>query len=383
MGVFQRIGRRGVVSLVTAALVSAWVVPEAEARRRKRKRAGEQTAASAGGREPNALARQWAARGQTALRHAKLSAALGSYTKAYAADPLPRFHRDLGDIYEKLGNLAQAHWHYERWLAELPDAPDYREVEALALMLRLKLARTHGRLVVESDVPAARVEVAGAEPLEGDAPLSHWIPVGEATVTVWAEGHEVWESKVTMRPGLTEHVRARFRRRQSQVAAGGEPREPTASEAAADAGADADAPFEPMEMPSLMREVGGRTTGPPWPALASLGAGGALLAGGGLFGLLSRAAERERDDLAGASWQRNIRWSEAREQEEKAISRALAANVLLGVGAASALTGLVLLALEHDSAPDVEEEDEGEEVPSLVLVPGPTPFGAAVSGRLP
>ncbi len=89
------------------------------------------------------------------------------------------------------------------------------------------------------------------------------------------------------------------------------------------------------------------------------GLGGAALAAGGACGYLASASQQEFED---ATWA-----SDAMDARAAAQDRALAANLLYGLGGAALVTALVLFFVEVDDAP---EADPDGPTPSLAPAPG-------------
>ncbi|HOX44118.1 MAG TPA: tetratricopeptide repeat protein [Myxococcota bacterium] len=89
------------------------------------------------------------------------------------------------------------------------------------------------------------------------------------------------------------------------------------------------------------------------------GLGGAALAAGGTCGYLASASQQEFKD---ATWA-----ADAMEAKAEAEDRALAANVLYGLGGAALVTALVLFFVELDDPP---ADGEGAPAPGLVPAPG-------------
>ena len=90
--------------------------------------------------------------------------------------------------------------------------------------------------------------------------------------------------------------------------------------------------------------------GASWLALGSLGAGAALLVGGGVVGLMASQDETARDELIDESKSRDVSLSEYQDKDDAARSKALVSNVLLGTGALAAAVGAVLWLTADDGA---------------------------------
>ena len=315
-------------------------------------------------REPDETAAEFDRLGKAAYKQQKWDDAIAAFEGAYAADPLPRFLYNLGRCHEKKGDLARASHYFERYLTEAPDAKDHRKVEALAKMLRIRLAKSSSKLVVTTDAPKALVQVfVGGEPLQGASPFSYWVPFGKYRVVVEKDGFETWKGTVVVTPNETAQLAVKLSAVEGEepaeaapaleaTAPAGEvagPAEPVASEVAPsepEVAAGPPAPeLQPADAPEpapAVLEDAPEGGAPAWLAPAALGLGGSLLAGGAVFGWLSSDAEAERDAALEDSWERGIAYSTFREHDDAARSRALVANVLYGLGAVAAISGAVM-----------------------------------------
>ncbi len=90
------------------------------------------------------------------------------------------------------------------------------------------------------------------------------------------------------------------------------------------------------------------------------GVGAAAMASAGTCGILAGQAE---DDFKQAAWA-----DEAAEYKDQAETRALAANVMYGIGGAALLTAVVLFFVEPDSSPEAQTQ--------LSMNPAPGGMGA-------
>lgn len=81
--------------------------------------------------EDRAAARRLFADGERAFAEARWDAALDAYTAAYEAAPLPGFLFNIGQCHRKLEHWEEAADFFRRYLAALPDAPNFEDAEDL------------------------------------------------------------------------------------------------------------------------------------------------------------------------------------------------------------------------------------------------------------
>ena len=274
---------------------------------------------------PSPAAQQLDKLGKEAYRKERYADAVAAFEGAYLEQPLPKYLYNLGKCHEKLGDLARASHFFERYLDEAPEAEDRDKVQAVAKMLRIRLAKTHTRLIVRSEptgaLVKARADGGGADDGgEGTTPFSEWLPFGDYVVTVSAEGRPAARRRVVLRPGAARTLMV-------DLDADG----PDAREAEADG--------DPVEPPAESRiEESEDQGGNGWWWYA---AAGTLVAGGLALAALAEAEESDRDELIDRSREEEVRWSAVRDKDDKAQRNALGAWVLLGAGGVAAVTGFV------------------------------------------
>jgi tetratricopeptide (TPR) repeat protein len=141
-------------------------------------------AAAASAEEPRALVKQ----GNALYQAGRFEDALRAYQRAYELRPRPVLLFNLAQCHRELGRLARAIYLYERYLVELPAAPDRAEVTALVAQLRARQRKREAdRLAVRPPV-AAGVELgagAAARPAtSADRPFYRrwyfWTPIALA-----------------------------------------------------------------------------------------------------------------------------------------------------------------------------------------------------------
>ena len=287
-------------------------------------------AAPADGGEADAA--ELGALGKAAYTKKLYDDAVAAFEAAYQADPDPKYLFNLARCHEKRGDLARAARYFERYIAAAPKAVDRRKVKALAKMLRVKLKKAFTRVKVRSEPDGAfvRVDLERGEAVEGAAPWTEWLPFGTHRLTVSRDGHEpVWRP-LTVKPGDPIEVLVELK---PESAPEPKPKPEPEPEASAQPEPAQAAPAEPPAASAG------------WLPWTTVGVGALLLGGGVLAGVLSRQAEEERDDLLADAIDLTSRvtYPDYAELDDDARTRALTANVLLGVGTAAVIAGTILV----------------------------------------
>ena len=274
---------------------------------------------------------------KAAYRQGRYEDAAAAFEAAYEADARPKYLFNLGKVYQKLGALDRAVVYLERYLEAAPDAKDHDKVERLATLLQTRLTKTRSLVRVTTIPEGAVASLRGTDFSEnGVTPLAVWVPFGRIEIAVELEGYATRRRAVVVErlasgPDDPRDVELGLRPGSGDVEEGG----PEASEGSAVAAAPAAG--GPAAEGSLL----------PW--LVG-GAGIALLAGGGVFGVLSSQEIAARDDLVGRSTAGSVKYSEFEEADDAARTRALTANVLIGTGALAVVAGGLLLLLDDGPA---------------------------------
>ncbi len=333
----------GVLTPALLLLCSPVLVPAAHAR--EGRRPGKAVRAGEAGQDAAALD----ALGKAAYRRKQYDDAIAAFEAAWEADPQPRFLFNLARSHEKRGDLARASHHFERYLRAEPGAEDRRKVKALAKMLRVKLKKAFGRVLVTSEPDGAFVRVrleGGGETVEGATPFSEWLPFGHHELTVSKDGYEPFTRAMVVQPKASTEVAVELARSVAEPAPPPAPEEPGDGWGSDEESETVPPPPPPPAPPSP------EAAGVGWVTWATLGAAAGLLGGGAALGLLARQEEEARDGLLADAQTRpnDVRYVDYEARDEAARSRALVANVLLGVGAAAAVAGGVLLFAGGDGA---------------------------------
>ncbi len=281
--------------------------------------------------KPKPAAAKLAKKGKKLIKKKKYDRAIELLDQAYAADPAPAFLLLLGTAWQKKGDLPRAHEILTRHAEEAAGDKKARKKGA-KLLRKVEAGLKKGwALAKVSSVPdgAALVLVCGERKVEAKTPWEGWLKPGECKVTLTKDGHEPHEAALKLTPGEPGELKAEL----AEV----KPPEP-----------------EPEPEPEPVEEEPPPPPPPPpppadysLPAMATMGAGVALLAGGSVFGVLNQAAK----DRLEASKTRAVTRAELDEDSEAADSHALAANVLLGLGTAAVVTAGVLWLLGDEEEP--------------------------------
>lgn len=239
-------------------------------------------------------ARELFQRGRGAYETGDFEGAVEAWRAAYELDPRPLLQFNLAQAYERLGRLQESLDAYERFLAAAPsDAEDVPAARIRAAAIQQRLARTG--IVLRGGPEGAAVLIDGTERARLPRPDPIAVPPGSYRVQVQAEGYEPFESVVAVTAGAQVEVEVAM-----QASDG-------------------------VEQPTPTERGGVSTIG-----IAIAAGGGALIVGGAVTGILALGAAGDattRDD------------SDA----DRARTLGLVTDILLGVGAAAAVTGVVLM----------------------------------------
>lgn len=299
-----RVRRPGLASV---ALTVAWVLAGAgSAARADETAVAAETPAKAAYRQ-----------GVEHFKQKQFADAIREFNKAYRLDPNPVLVFNMARAFEELKQYDSAIEYYRKYLEMLPEAPDRKTVEESIRTLEILQKQAATPVLVPLNVTSkpdgARVLVDGRE--VGTTPLKTTIPAGHHYLAVEADGHERHASEFDATP------EAPFEREILLL-----PRPASASAGAAESG--------------LSRRT--------W-AFITMGAGGAVGALGGVSGLLASRKADKLDEIDADP--RKASESQYEDLKSEGKTYALAADVLIGVGAAGVVTGLVLLLTGDDPAP--------------------------------
>jgi tetratricopeptide (TPR) repeat protein len=250
------------------------------------------------------------------FKQKKFADAIREFNKAYRLDPNPVLVFNMARAFEELQQYDSAIEYYRKYLEMLPDAPDRKTVEesirTLEILQKQAATPVLVPLTVTSKPDGARVFVDGRE--IGTTPLKTTVPAGHHYLAVEADGHERHASE------FDATAEAPFEREIVLLA-----RAATVAPAGQDAG--------------LSRRT--------W-AFITMGTGGAVGALGGVSGLLASRKADKLDEIDADP--RKASESQYEDLKSEGKNYALAADVLMGVGAAGVVAGLVLLFTGDDPA---------------------------------
>ncbi len=204
------------------------------------------------------------------------------------------------------------------------------DAEETLRMLRAKLARSMRRVRVVSEPVGAKVRLESAKGTEeGLTPFDRWVPQGTYGLVVSKEGYEAHREDLEL--GAGEPLRRELRLVEVKEAAP----EPAAKPARVSKRKRTAAPAAKA---AAEAEKGGNAL--PWAVLST---GGALLAAGAVFGVLSWQAQGRVQEFRDEDWHGGL--AEVQAEQDVAESRALVCNVLLAaVGMRATAGGVLLLA---------------------------------------
>jgi tetratricopeptide (TPR) repeat protein len=298
---------------------------------------GSRSGVAAGG--PRAEARRHFERGAQAYREARYPEAIDAFLAAFRLDPDPGLVFNVGQAWEKLGNVANALRSYREYLRLSPRADDRPTVEASVRNLEARLRERGVQQVSVYSSPAGADVVLDGRAL-GRTPWTGEIAPGRHALVLRLAGHGEARKEFVLRP-----------------------------DRAMDLDVDLSSPVLPGDAATRTRvpPLLGSGAGPakrraanrrvrPW--TATLLASSVALLGSSLgCELARRGSESAARDAATQI--------EFRARYDEAVVRQTASRALLGAGLAAAVTSAVLLYLDL-------RPRRGRERPTATLGCGPT-----------
>jgi len=317
----------------------------------KRSKSGGDRARKKALKKAKKRAKRYEKKAKKAYARKRWDDAIVAFELAHQARPKPQYLFNIGRCHEKKGDLFRAMEYVQAYVDTVEDEEEREDAVETYNILRGKLLKTRGELSLESEPSGAVVLIEGRDGAkrQGTTPYLGWLEAGPWSVRVSLDGYADAEDRVVVRVGAAVSRSVDLKRPAVEPKPKPKPKPKPVVEAdpVAEPAPEPEAP--PQEAASGM---GG------WIALA---AGGALLAGGAVFGVLSSQAAADVEgyhDEPGSAWK-----GDAQDAIDAADSRALTANVLLGAGAVAAATGVVLLLLDGGGETD-------EAAARLVPAPG-------------
>lgn len=263
-------------------------------------------------------ARQHFGLGQQHEERGELERALAAYERAFELRPSYRLHRHIGRVCRALGRISAALEHYELFLAQGAERLTAEQRRRVAEMVN----ELRGQLCTLTITAPAGAEVMLDGRSLGTAPLAGTLDIdpGRHGLEVRLAGHEEHSEEFSLAQGEQRSLEIQLAPVQREVPPPlADPIQPPMVEGPATSS-------EPtVEQPSL---VG------PW---VLLGAGLALALTGGVLDIVAYVgAGREADDSFGDQ-------AEYDEWYDGVVNTAIAGDVLVGVGGAAAVAGLIWL----------------------------------------
>lgn len=266
-----------------------------------------------------AVAKQLFQRGEEAYKEGRYAEAVELFLRAYEEDPHPALVYNVGQAYEKSGDVPNALRSYRSYLRLAPQAEDRGVVELRVKHLEERL-RERGvqQVTVISDPAGADVDVNGRR--VGTTPWTGELKPGSHTVVVTKEGFRRFQKSLVLTPDRAVDVDV-------ALAPDGGTQQSAPPVAAA---VSSDTPSEPRQ-----DATGARVQ--PW-TWAALGLGGALLGTSAVFEMSRASAERDAEDATTQL--------DHQEHYSRMESRQTTARVLFGAGAVVTVVGGALLVMD-------------------------------------
>ncbi len=261
-------------------------------------------------------ARELFLRGQAAYERGDYEDAVEAWEAGYALDPRPLLQYNLGQAYERLGELPKAVGAFETYLENAdPNDPNQQRARAQLAAIRERLGRTS--IVVTGGPEGATILVDGEDRGRTPRPDPIAVEPGSHQVEIVLEGYRPFEAMVSVAAGRSVDVEAVLEE---------------------DTGAEG-VPLVPIIL---------------W------GAGGAAVIAGAILGGVALGKANGADTSDGPD-------------ADSARGLALGADIAIGVGVLAAGAGLLVYLLSGD------DDGEGDEVAISPAV-GPGFAGAMARG---
>lgn len=295
--------------------------------------------------DTSAQAKQRFTLGAQAYREARYRDAIELFLEANRLDPHADLVFNVGQAYEKIGDVPNALRSYREYLRLLPAAPDRATVEASIKNLEARLRERGVQQVSIFSTPAGATLVLDEKPV-GQTPWTGEIAPGRHLAVLKATGYPDNAKEFLLASDRAMDLDIAL----STVGSGVVTLGPRPAEA-------------PVTLPAPPPEAPKRHVAP-W-TIAALGVGVASLGGALGFELARKSAEDSaRSDPTQVGFKSAL---------DSMHSRQLGARVLVGVGAAATAVGVVLLVV------DLRSKESAPQKAGLDCVGGAC--GAFVSGR--
>lgn len=298
-----------------------------------------------GKNKTKAKAAQFFARGEILFDSGDYAKAAEAFQLAYDLAPHPMVLANIAMSYDKAGKVVEAIEFYEKYVADLEDKKERRQVESRLQELSSKV----GELSIACPSASCRIEVDGVE--RGQAPVSITVEVGLHRVEAYVGEEKVAavDTRVVSGEISTVELFQRDQAREEDGAtevAGPELEEPV-SEPSSDDPVEPDSGEGPRLGPGF------------WISTGVTVAAGAVTV---VFGVMAMKDKEDFDATGGTD----------RDLKEKGERDQLVTNVMIGVTAAAAVSAVAFLIADLRSG--------GEEEKAVAIAPGPG-AGLAIVGE--
>ena len=159
-------------------------------------------------------ARRAYAEGTEHFNAGRFAEALVSFERAFTVRSNPVVLKPIAECHERLGHVPEAIAALERYLRELPTAPDHAQLEARLAALRLRPARVN----VTSSPDGAQIVVDGdSRPQRTPSDID--LPPGHHTISATLAGFHATERELDTSPGVSATVSVTLERETTTAAA--------------------------------------------------------------------------------------------------------------------------------------------------------------------
>ena len=268
-------------------------------------------------------------RGLSYYKEARYREAISEFQAAYRIKPNAVLHYNIGQAYEKLGDIPAALSSYNDYLREDPQAPNRTTVQRAMANLQARLAATGVQMLyITSDPSDAEVWVDGQ--LRGRSPFNAALPQGDHVVSLAKKGYRTATNAISLSPERALEMSLLLQQQGSVEAP--LPLPPPAPEPPGATQLAASPPAPPIVTPASRAPA--KVERSSW--LGPIIAGSAAVVAAGAGVVLGVQAHNAQNSLLHGYPPSS---SAADSLAQKARNDATAANVLYGVAGAAALTG--------------------------------------------
>ena len=167
--------------------------------------AAAQAAGSSATAKKAKKAGRYAKKAKKAYRRGDYDDAIAAFELAHDANADPKHLFNIGRCHEKKGELFRAMEFVQRYVEQVTDESEKEDAAELHAILRKRLLKAYGELLLESDPDESGVRLEGedGEVRRMKTPVATWLPAGTWKVRIAAPDLQPWEGKLVIVIGET------------------------------------------------------------------------------------------------------------------------------------------------------------------------------------